>query len=582
MCLGHALKAALCLLLVVGLGSCGGNLPNSAISRHLAGRYAGALSAGTAVPTVIRDRGIHVPDSMSAVPLLEQLRDALAKSDPGGAYAGITYDLTYGNELRSDWLVQSPNRWGRKATDFAFYPLSKPLPACSSDADCHGGTCSALWSGRKVCFGHSDALVLQVHDLIASAQRRVDITLLQPAPDTRFLGAVHDALETLARRGRPVTVRLIVGQYPPDNVDVPAFYKVLMSGLDSIPNARLTVAVAAFRSCVVFEDCDSYSWNHAKIVTVDGVDALVGGHNLWSQDYLIDEPVSDLSMRLHGPAAASAARYADRLWDYVCANRDRKASISFASTTGDCPAPATLPPAVPARGGTPVLAVGRLGAGITKDFANQSELARDLMLGAARHEIRIVQQDLGFGLGRADVLFPDSTIDRLVDFLRQGRGDIYIVLSNPGARGRSGSTYSNDVSLQALAKHLRQEVQRRFEAREPLSRYEIRRGPDPVNAMLCDHVHLAPYRLGPYASWPDGAPIANHAKLWMVDGRAFYIGSDNMYPVNLQEFGYIVDDARAAQELTDAYWTPLWQWSSKAAVSGPGVGKCIFRDVIGP
>ena len=163
------------------------------------------------------------------------------------------------------------------------------------------------------------------------------------------------------------------------------------------------LTVAAFRSCVVFEDCDSYSWNHAKIVTVDGVHALVGGHNLWSQDYLIDEPVSDLSMRLHGPAAASAARYADRLWDYVCANRDRKASISFASTTGDCPTPATLPPAVPARGGTPVLAVGRLGAGITKDFANQSELARDLMLGAARHEIRIVQQDLGFKLGRADV-----------------------------------------------------------------------------------------------------------------------------------------------------------------------------------
>ena len=104
MSLGHALKAALCLLLVVGLGSCGGNLPNSAISRHLAGRYAGALSAGTAVPTVIRDRGIHVPDSMSAVPLLEQLRDALAKSDPGGAFAGITYDLTYGNALRSDWI----------------------------------------------------------------------------------------------------------------------------------------------------------------------------------------------------------------------------------------------------------------------------------------------------------------------------------------------------------------------------------------------------------------------------------------------------------------------------------------------
>lgn len=577
---GHVLKAALWLLLLAGLGSCGGSLPNSAVSRHLAGRYAGALSAGTAVPTVIRDRGIQVPDPTSPVPLLEQLRDALAKSDPGGTYAGITYDLTYGNALRNDWLVQSPNLWGRQATDLIFYPLSRPLPACSSDADCGGGTCTAIWSGRKACFGHSDALVLQVHDLIASAQRRVDITLLQPVPDTRFLDAVRDALATLARRGRPVTVRLIVGQYPPDNVDVPAFYKAVTSDLGSIPNARLTVAVAAFRSCVVLEDCDSYSWNHAKIVTVDGVDALVGGHNLWSQDYLIDEPVSDLSMRLRGPAAASAAHYADRLWDYVCANRDRKASISFASSTGDCPTPPALPAAAPGRGGTPVLAVGRLGAGITRDFANQSELARDLMLGAARHEIRIVQQDLGFGLGRADILFPDSAIDRLVDFLRQGRGDIYIVLSNLGARGKSGSTYSNDVSLQALAKHLRQEVQRRFEAREPLSRYEIRRGADPVNAMLCDHVHLAPYRLGPSASWPGGAAIANHAKLWMVDGRVFYIGSDNMYPVNLQEFGYIVDDATAARELTDAYWKPLWQWSSKAAVSGPGVKNCIFREII--
>jgi hypothetical protein len=226
-----------------------------------------------------------------------------------------------------------------------------------------------------------------------------------------------------------------------------------------------------------------------------------------------------------------------------------------------------------------MLAVGRLGAGITNDFANQGDVARDLMLASARDEIRIVQQDLGFALGRADVLFPDSTIDRLVDFLRQGRGDIYLVLSNQGAKGKSGMTYSNDVSLQQLARHLRREVQRRFEARDPLSRWEIRRGPDPVNAMLCEHVHLAPYRFGPDASWPGGAPIANHAKFWMVDGRTFYIGSDNMYPVNLQEYGYIVDDAQAAREIGDAYWTPLWQWSSKAAVSGPGVDNCIFREV---
>src|SRR3954469_25180898 len=102
----HVLKVAACLLL---LASCGGSLPNSAVSRHLAGRYAGALTDSTALATVIRDRHIRPPDLSSAVPVLEQLRAELAKSDPAGAYAGITYDLTRGNSLGRDWIVQTPN-----------------------------------------------------------------------------------------------------------------------------------------------------------------------------------------------------------------------------------------------------------------------------------------------------------------------------------------------------------------------------------------------------------------------------------------------------------------------------------------
>ena len=597
-----SLARTLCLLLIAILGSCSGVLPNTAIPRHTANRFAGAIDSATPVAKVIHDRGIRVPDQQSDVPLLEQLHAELAKSDIDGAFAGITYDLTHGNTLPQDWIVSTPANWGRKASDLRFYPLECKgcdpdlrLPSCESDADCNGGTCASIRPSpgsprdtkRKVCLGHSDALVLQIHDLVASAQRRVDIALLSPAPDTRFLGGLREALVALARRGRPITARIVVGHYPTADVDAAAFVKALTSGLEGIPRARLSVSVAAMRSCVVFEDCDSYSWNHAKIVTVDGIDALVGGHNMWSVDYLIEDPVHDLSMRVHGPAAASAARYTERLWDYVCANIGRKTSINAANfAVGMSPldngcAPQSPPqPAARATGGVPILAVARMGAGITKDFANQSELARDLMLGAARSDIRIVQQDLGFRLGRPDTLFPESTIDRLVDFLRRRDGDIYIVLSNPGAVGKSGSTYSNDVSLQALAHHLREAVQRRFEARDPTWRYQIRTGPDPVNALLCERLHLAPFRFGPDDRWPDRQPFATHAKLWMVDSRVFYIGSDNMYPVNLQEFGYIVDDRKAAQELLDAYWAPVWQWSSRAAVSGRGVKSCIFREII--
>lgn len=572
-----SLARTFCLILLAAIGACSGILPNTAVPRHLADRYAGAITAATPIATVIHDREIHTPDLASPRPLLEQLRDELAKSDPEGRFKGITYDLTPGNMLPRGWLVQSPDRWGRKADDLPYYPLDCKecdreflLPSCASDADCKGGRCGAI-AKRKVCLGHSDALLIGIHDLIVSARRSVDLALLQPAPDTRFLGVLKHALAELAHSRRNVVVRVLVGQYPPDGTDAKGLFSQLAPS-----GGRLSLSVASMRTCIAFEDCESYSWNHAKIIVVDGRDALVGGHNMWSVDYLVDNPVHDLSMRVRGPAAASAARFIDRLWQHVCVNPDKQPAIQV--EPGCLPAPAA--PSLSGTGGVPILAVGRMGAGITKDFANQSELARDLALGAARQSIRIVQQDLGFNLGRSDTLFPESMIDVLVDFLLRQDGDIHIVLSNDGATGNSGMTYSNSVPLKAVARHLRLAMQRHIEASDPLSRYEVRRGPDRINALLCERVHLAPFRFGPDDSWPGGRPIGNHGKFWMVDDRAFYIGSDNMYPVNLQEFGYIVDDRRAAQEVLSSYWTPLWQWSQRAAVSGRGVEKCIFREVV--
>ena len=60
------------------------------------------------------------------------------------------------------------------------------------------------------------------------------------------------------------------------------------------------------------------SWNHSKIVAVDSLFAMVGGENLWTNDYLIKNPVNDLNIRVDGPAAKAANFYASRLWDYTC------------------------------------------------------------------------------------------------------------------------------------------------------------------------------------------------------------------------------------------------------------------------
>jgi len=38
----------------------------------------------------------------------------------------------------------------------------------------------------------------------------------------------------------------------------------------------------------------SFSWNHAKIVAVDGKYLWTGGHNFWTAHYLTTKPVNDL------------------------------------------------------------------------------------------------------------------------------------------------------------------------------------------------------------------------------------------------------------------------------------------------
>ncbi|WP_147847928.1 phospholipase D-like domain-containing protein [Vineibacter terrae] len=161
------------------------------------------------------------------------------------------------------------------------------------------------------------------------------------------------------------------------------------------------------RSCAGESGCGSFSWNHAKIVAVDRRAALVGGHNMWTRDYLLDHPVHDLSMQIRGPAAASTARFIDALWQFACDSTGRSNAVSVLSlpagqarpTSGCLPMPA--PPPSASAGNVPVLAVGRLASGITTDFANQSDLARAAGSRAAQHPHRAAGPGVHPGAGRS-------------------------------------------------------------------------------------------------------------------------------------------------------------------------------------
>jgi hypothetical protein len=237
-----------CLIVALCLVACT-HRPPTAVPQSAGAHYSGALNSGTPLVTLIRDRNIGALDADGKTPLLDQLMAALGKSDPNGRYRGVTYSLSHGNALSRDWLVQTPLIWGSHAA------------AIRSD--------------------HSSELVKRIRALVSSARTSVDITLLQPVPDGAFLHALREGIETLGRSRRPVILRILIGQYPPDDADLKKFLAALVDE-NAARGSRLSFYIAALRSCSGEPDCGSYTWNHSKIIAIDGRTALVGGHNMYA------------------------------------------------------------------------------------------------------------------------------------------------------------------------------------------------------------------------------------------------------------------------------------------------------------
>ena len=62
-------------------------------------------------------------------------------------------------------------------------------------------------------------------------------------------------------------------------------------------DSRVKVSIGAYR--------DGANWNHGKIIAVDGRYMISGGHNYYTTDYLVDDPVHDISVVYEGSVALS-------------------------------------------------------------------------------------------------------------------------------------------------------------------------------------------------------------------------------------------------------------------------------------
>jgi hypothetical protein len=274
---------------------------------------------------------------------MDRVEAAMRKGAPDFeslAYQPTRYNKLVGFSARSDsWLLQTPDCWGQ--------------PACRNPVGIR----------RFLRTLEADP---------AKARRLVDLTTFMPSPSGRLLDAIVRGLRRAYAAGNRPIIRVLGGCAPPCEVARgPSPAQAYAEQLSAAIGGNPTVVVAAYRHPAVGTppELPSLSWSHAKTITVDSRVALVGGHNLWSADYIqgypgrrVTNPVHDVTIRVEGPVTVATHRWANALWRNAC--RDARITVSGAAngasiaygpgTPRTCPA-RIRPPKAPRRGNVDVL-----------------------------------------------------------------------------------------------------------------------------------------------------------------------------------------------------------------------------------
>lgn len=480
-------------------------------------------------------------------------------------HEGDLWSITEGNSLDGDWLLQTPDCWGQS-------------------------TCGSPQGFER--------FLRTIEDDISGAETVVDIVTLNPFPSGEFRAAVVEGLRRGWDAGNRPTVRIYAGFYPfGDSVAQPFgdftlesvadYGSTLLRDVGGAAALGIPLVTARVYSHVLF------SWNHSKTIAVDGRSAITGGHNLWAGSYLqTSDPIHDVSMRVEGPAAGDAQRFANRLWHHACAPGPVGGTVAWNSPAlSGCPSQLD-PPESSISGDVRVMSLGSLGieidasvpvggtvqpdnpgacgpfpdlsnlGGVAYDAQNPAEEALRSFIGSARQQVFLSQQDL-IGIcpiARYDVRLMDALVDRLMAGVT-----VTIVLSSPGATTASSTGYSNVASLDEVVEVL-------------WAHALAKAGGDRVaaRAAVCAHLQLAPLRFSETDAWANGRLFGNHAKVIAVDRQAFSVGSSNLYPSWLAEFAYLVDDDAASEDFYSQYLDPLWAHSRRAAVIDADQSRCAL------
>ncbi|MBE0362135.1 hypothetical protein PULV_a3939 [Pseudoalteromonas ulvae UL12] len=402
-------------------------------------------------------------------------------------------------------------------------------------------------------------------------------------------------------------------------------------------------------------------WNHAKMIAVNDIAAITGGHNFWD-DYFAKEndpvKVADTSLLLHGGGPTQAAHsFADHLWKCIETELPAQSSLhifqnnAFVTTT-DVPFYNTPPKPnknePKAHNQVQYLSVGKLGAIdlyetlFWKDFISLGNLGASvywedvavpqhivahLLSEELEKTIELASRNAVFSTLLLNRLYNDyandlSNVDAAERFIkscqkimnrenpnphdssiyvrnaitRQARASIKVsqqklalpfselgqhaevILPYLNAKSEDGlwavdylfsvgdallNNYNQDsiISVQILLSTSKGDSG----YKDSLGIAKTKRVLRNILRALCKDSKIADTLVNQNVEFKEldfDNLTLNHSKFWLIDDTYCYLGSDNIYPGFLQEYGYVLkvngDNNREVKAAITKYWNSYW------------------------
>jgi len=429
---------------------------------------------------------------------------------------------------------------------------------------------------KNLVNGHDDWFPKKLGEILSRTKIFCDVMSLGP-PDGAFMDELKKGLATIAENSKsndkPVIVRMMFGNIVGMPVNCDAVIKELTKDLPE--NANLHLWVGAWRN--------GASWNHAKLIAVDGKYLHTGGHNMWDPHYLRGNPVHDLSLEMEGRVANDGHLYANEQWAFIkkkqsnlvgqCAEnlpdsmpllwKNRVIVSEYPSAKADEFPPIFYRSLVPKYEKeddyVPIISMGRSGTLLFKD--RPSDDAFIAMIDASKKIIRMTLQDIGpvcipnTKMALPGTGWPKPYLNALARALWLREVDVEIVVSNPGSipggLGPLEACYGNGWDCNDVASEIIKRIKKQFPDADDAS----------MRKKVEENLRVCFIRHKKSTTYSNGGNIGLHSKYFIIDDVVSYTGSQNLYVCDLAEWGVVVDNADATLKMMEEYWTPMWNAS---------------------